>query len=177
MSGFNKKGQNELKRYIAVEIKHREPLENGYKICESRLGLLQMEMAGATICIKNYNGTKETCNSLIATGATTKRYETRMAEFKTAITMSKWKEKFYRYIYLGDKENAKKYDKKLAEGWTSKLDEFMEVDLDGGKVGFVLNNTVNGKETKVAEKSEAIRLMGKSMTKAYEERKMLLSCI
>ena len=177
MSGFNKKQKSELKRFIAEEIKHREPLENGYKICETRLGLLQMEMAGATICITNYNGTKETCNSLLATGATTEQFETRMAEFKTAISMSKWKEKFYRYIYLGDKENAKKYDKKLEECWSSKLDEFMETDLDGGKVGLVLNHTVNGGETEVAEKSEAIRIMGNSMTKAYKERKLLLSYI
>jgi len=177
MSGFNKKQKSELKRFIAEEIKHREPIEHGYNLCETRLGLLQIEMAGATICINNYNGTKETCKSLIATGATTEKYETRMAEFKTAISMSKWKEKFYRYIYLGDKEKAMKYDKKLEECWSSKLDEFMEMDLEGGKVGLVVNQDVNGKETEVAEKSEAIRLMGKSMTKAYKERKLLLSCI
>ncbi len=177
MPPFNKRQKNELKRYIAYEQEYRKPLENGYKLFEDRLGLLQMEILGATISITNYNGTKETCNSLIATGATTEKYEKRIGEYKTAISMSKWKEKFYRYIYLGDKENAMKYDKKLAEGWSSKLDEFMEEDLDGGKVGFVINQDVNGKETEVAESSEAIRLMGKSMTKAYEKRKCLLSCI
>jgi len=177
-SKFSKHGLKRLKKFISQEQEHREILISGCETAEMRLGLLKMEMEGASISITHFNGTDKTCNSLIKTGITTEKLEERVKEFKIAINMSRWKEKFFRYIYLEDKENAIKYDKKLAEAWNDGLDKFMEADRNGEKIGYVLNEFDHPEEEKtIAESSEAIRRMGQSMSKAYENRKLLLSVI
>ena len=97
--------------------------------------------------------------------------------FKQGIRYSRWKEKFYRYVYRKEKDNAQKYHDKMAEDEIRMIEESRQVHADGGNVGYSINNAVNGGGFETFSREEGFRKYCAQLKKAHETRQSVLRCL
>jgi|TARA_R110002033_G_scaffold154852_1_gene191182 hypothetical protein len=169
--------KTELRSIITDEERFRKKLETECERTTDRKMLVELEEDGNKICITNFDGTDETITSLLEKGFTSEICERIIDDLQRAIKMSKQKEKFYRYVFLRDIENATKYHTKLSETWFKTLEDVMEHDLKGGTTGIHISQARIGEQSDYAQQSEAVRLFADEMKMSNEHREHCLEVL
>jgi len=178
---------------ITKETEHREALQVPVDIWENRQKILRTlgEETGLDVVIANANGIQgnnKTLREVISghlcsggepeEGKWADRIDIVLKGFKAGIKYSRHKEKFYRYIYRGEKDNAQKYHDKLAEAEIVMIEDSRETHLQGGNVGYIINNAVNGNDDPTQMSGEdGFRRYCSEMMKAHKNREKLIECI
>jgi len=173
---------------ITHESEHREALQHPIEVWDYRKAIIEkLGEHGMNAIITNANGKKgnhvkmsEILKEKFGEG-TPEQYvehiDILLKAFKEGTRYSRWKEKFYRYIYRKEKDNAQKYHDKLAEDEIRMIEESREIHASGGNVGYAINHAINGGEHETFSREEGFRKYCAEMKKAHKTRQNLLACL
>lgn len=173
---------------ITHEGEHREALKQPIDIWEYRKSIIEKlgEHAMDAI-ITNAGGKKgnhvkmgEMLKEKFGEGTPeeyVERIDVILKAFNEGVRYSRWKEKFYRYVYRKEKDNAQKYHEKMAEDEIRMIEESRQIHADGGNVGYAVNHAVNGGGHETFSREEGFRKYCAEMKKAHKTRQDLLACL
>ena len=183
-SKYADRGEKEYKRFIKRQIDcetdHRKKFERENEIwgkdsmrgqClalanyDADSGMFSTMIHNANGIQGNHKSLKELCAELAIKDKAT--YERYLDYITSPIKPSRWKEKFYRYIHLRDKDNALKYHNKLWEHQSAEMENIREAPE---KYGIYIDNTINGTEATTGTGEGGYLAYCKEMKRSYDNR-------
>ena len=175
---------------ITCEEKHRRELQAVVDVWDNRINILEKlgeEIALGAMVTNAYGraGEHKSLRELVKQFHRDEIEDGKWAEtikeftqgFRDGCKYSRWKEKFYRYIYRGERDNAQKYHDKLCEREVEMIEDSRETHARGDNVGYVVNHEVNGGGPELTSSEEGFRKFCEQMTSCNALRRKLLTTI
>lgn len=167
--------KREVVSLIDFESKHRQEITDTQTMLMNRVMAKKMLEMGHEVSFLNARGKQgQTENKEDIMKIPTEKYKNFADSLEEAIKYSRWKEKFFRYIYNNNLDKALEYDTKLQDWWANDNEElYEEVRNETGKTLVSLNYQTKGVEDTMGE--QGYREHSDEMARFYKLRIYMLN--
>lgn len=167
--------KREVVSLIDFESKHRQEITDTQTMLMNRVMAKKMLEMGHEVSFLNARGKQgQTEKKEDIMKIPTEKYKKFADSLEEAIKYSRWKEKFFRYIYNNNLNKALEYDGKLQEWWANDNESlYEEVRNETGKTLVSLNYQTKGVEDTMGE--QGYREHSDEMARFYKLRIYMLN--
>lgn len=154
--------KKQIKSIVELEDRTGKEFKNTVELLSGRVMCRKMKDMGFTVNVMN----KANLNT---DDIPLERIEAVLENFERNLKVSRWKQKCFTYIYNGDKENAIKYHKKMAEFRCDQIENMRE---NPEEYYIRVDNSLNNQEEENFEgKLQGFRRFCEEVQKNFDMRK------